>query len=565
MATWAFGICLIISVSTILWMVVKNHETTDRYYWTISVLVPIVILAYWLKTLVVTVEAAYILFCFIYIDSTILLCVVIFLMLHSIGIEPKFGVKLVFYGAAFIHLFVVWGCLHNNLYFKTIKVIPTNLGSVTKITGGPLRLYHYIYLGLMIAVIIGIIILGFLRKGRYSRRSLITYTVFISAGIIIYGIEWLVNIDFSLLPFLYVVADVVIAFQYERIHMHDISYVIAEHQENGGTRGYAVFDAKHHFLSCNTMITEFWPEMETLHVDSRIPKDSNLRSVFYTMIDAYEKRGETTERFTIGEKTLAVELIPFSFSSYSDRQGYLFDVRDASEEQRMMDLVTSYNERLNAEVEEKTKNILEMQRKLVTGMANMIENRDNNTGGHVKRTSDIIRIIIDEIKAQGALNISESFANDIVRAAPTHDLGKISIENAILNKPGKLTDEEYAVMKTHSAKSGELVKILLEGVEEPHFVQVAYNVARHHHERWDGRGYPDGLVGSMIPIEARIMAIADVYDALASKRSYKDPIDPPTAAKIMTEGMGTQFDPSMLPIFLGCREKLEQYYHSNSE
>ncbi len=105
-----------------------------------------------------------------------------------------------------------------------------------------------------------------------------------------------------------------------------------------------------------------------------------------------------------------------------------------------------------------------------------------------------------------------------------------------------------------------MVMILLDGVEEERFVKVAYNVARFHHERWDGRGYPDGLVGSMIPLEARIMAAADVYDALASKRSYKEAMAPELVAKIMLEGMGTQFDSSLKPVFIGCRERLEAYY-----
>ena len=196
-------------------------------------------------------------------------------------------------------------------------------------------------------------------------------------------------------------------------------------------------------------------------------------------------------------------------------------------------------------------------------MADLIENRDSNTGGHVRRTSDIISIIVAEILRQGKLPLTEQQGRDIIRAAPTHDLGKISIENNILNKPGQITEEEFAIMKLHAAKSGELVKILLDGVERESFVQVAYNVARYHHERWDGRGYPEGLVGSMIPLEARIMAVADVYDALVSKRIYKEPLSFEKTAAIMCEGMGTHFDPRLKPVFLGCREELEQYYQQH--
>ena len=115
-------------------------------------------------------------------------------------------------------------------------------------------------------------------------------------------------------------------------------------------------------------------------------------------------------------------------------------------------------------------------------------------------------------------------------------------------------------MKSHAAQSGEMVRILLEGVEEKHFVDTAYNIARYHHERWDGKGYPEGLAGNMIPVEARIMAVADVYDALVSRRCYKEPMSYSQAKAIMCQGMGTQFDPHMAMIFLNCLDKLEEYY-----
>ena len=276
------------------------------------------------------------------------------------------------------------------------------------------------------------------------------------------------------------------------------------------------------------------------------------------LIDTCEKDGSASSYFKVGERDLACEVQPYSLRSDGSPQGYLLDIRDATEEMRNYRIVSEYNETLHAE-----ENIRDMQRKIVLGMANMIENRDSNTGGHVKRTSDIIRILVDEIVRQEVMDVSEEFARDIVRAAPTHDLGKITIDSNILNKPGSFTDEEYEIMKTHAAKSGELVLILLDGVEDEHFVRVAYNVARYHHERWDGRGYPEGLVGTMIPLEARIMAVADVYDALVSKRVYKEAMGFDEVNDIMLAGMGTQFDPNLKAVYVSSRGKLEEYYRQN--
>jgi len=230
------------------------------------------------------------------------------------------------------------------------------------------------------------------------------------------------------------------------------------------------------------------------------------------------------------------------------------------DQKHRIEITQKNNEFLNEEVRRRSEKILEMQNKVVLGMADLIENRDSNTGGHVKRTRDIVRILVDEIKKQNIYKLDEEKINDIVRAAPMHDLGKLSIDNSILSKPGKLTDEEFAIMKTHSSKSGEIVHIVLDNVEEEHFINTAFNIARFHHERWDGRGYPDGLAGEKIPFEARIMAIADVYDALVSKRCYKEAMSFDKAYSIMCENMGTQFAPELQSVLTACREQFELYY-----
>ena len=205
-------------------------------------------------------------------------------------------------------------------------------------------------------------------------------------------------------------------------------------------------------------------------------------------------------------------------------------------------------------------------------MATMVESRDNSTGGHIRRTSDVIRILIDEIKKDsvsdkknilllfGTEGLTEEFCKNIIQAAPMHDLGKIAVDDAVLRKPGKFTDEEYEKMKAHAAEGARIVDSILEGTDNEEFHKVARNVAHYHHERWDGSGYPEHKKGEEIPIEARIMAIADVYDALVSKRVYKDKFSFDDADRIMMESFGKHFDKRLERYYVAAKPKLEEYY-----
>ena len=143
-----------------------------------------------------------------------------------------------------------------------------------------------------------------------------------------------------------------------------------------------------------------------------------------------------------------------------------------------------------------------------------------------------------------------------------HDIGKIAVDDEVLRKPGRFTEEEYAKMKEHSAQGARIVHDILKETDDESFKKVAENVAHYHHERWDGSGYPEGLKGEEIPLEARIMAIADVYDALVSKRVYKDSMSFEDANKIIMDGMGTQFDAGLKIYYENSRPRLEKYYSS---
>ena len=223
-------------------------------------------------------------------------------------------------------------------------------------------------------------------------------------------------------------------------------------------------------------------------------------------------------------------------------------------------MIDKYNTDLQKDVAIKTERLMEMHNNLIMGMAMMVESRDNSTGGHIRRTSEGVRILIEEMKKDEKLNLSDSFCKNIIKAAPMHDLGKISVDDAVLRKAGAFTTEEREKMKKHSAEGARIVHEILKDTDDEQFRRIAENVAHYHHERVDGTGYPDGLKGNEIPLEAKIMAIADVYDALVSKRVYKEKYSFEKANEIILEGMGTQFDSSLQKYYESARPKLEAFY-----
>ena len=204
---------------------------------------------------------------------------------------------------------------------------------------------------------------------------------------------------------------------------------------------------------------------------------------------------------------------------------------------------------------------------IVTSFATLVESRDSSTGSHVKRTKSYVKIILDEIKTNNLYSsiMTKDFEDKMMNAAPMHDIGKISIPDTILQKPGKLSDEEYSVMKKHSVLGGEIIQEIFKDMDDKEFLNIAYDVTRYHHEKWNGNGYPEGLVGKEIPFSARIMAIADVFDAISAKRCYRDAMPLDKCFAIIKEGKGVDFDPVLTDLFLNAKEKVEKVCKESQE
>ncbi|MCR5511489.1 MAG: HD domain-containing protein [Lachnospiraceae bacterium] len=199
-----------------------------------------------------------------------------------------------------------------------------------------------------------------------------------------------------------------------------------------------------------------------------------------------------------------------------------------------------------------------MQDGLIITMADMVENRDSDTGAHIQKTAAYVKIIVEGLRKKGYYTekITPKFMSDVVRSAPLHDVGKINISDKVLNKPGKLDDEEYEIMKTHTTHGKKIMEDAISTVAGENYLKEARNMAAYHHERWDGKGYPEGLHGEVIPLSARIMAVADVFDALTSPRVYKPAFPVEKALSIIEEGKGTQFDPKCVEVFMDSLDEV---------
>ena len=203
----------------------------------------------------------------------------------------------------------------------------------------------------------------------------------------------------------------------------------------------------------------------------------------------------------------------------------------------------------------------------VMGFANLIENRDNNTGGHIKRTSLYVQLIAEALRDKGSYTkiLTKDYIENLIKAAPMHDIGKISVPDAILQKPGKLTDEEFATMKLHAEHGGIIIQQTFGNLGDEDYRKMAYEVARFHHEKWNGRGYPEGLKEIEIPLCARIMAVADVFDAVSEKRCYRDAMPLDKCFDIIKQGAGQDFDPDIAEVFLSIRDKVEMIHSQFNE
>ena len=474
---------------------------------------------------------------------------------------PSIFRRIFFIASSVVYLSVIFTG-KSNAFYQEIVFERTGSTAWLNKTYGPMHAVFMALIATYTIVSFIVLIYAYVKKKDASRYMISLLFTMEVVSVMCYVSRRIFDLKFESVPMAYAMILVIFLFIVYRISIYDVDDAAIDSIVEKGITGFVSIDFKNNYLGSNDAAKKYFPGLNNLTVDRPVTRDAEFGEMALRWIDIFDK-DNTRDKHHIDAKDGNIYLVTVNFLYDGKRKrGYQLFIADDTKEQKYINLINSFNLKLGNEVKAKTKHIEAMHDKLIMSMATMVESRDNSTGGHIKRTSEGVRILLDEIKKDPQFDFSEEFCKDLIKSAPMHDLGKIAVDDMILRKKGRFEPEEYEQMKKHAAEGAKLIDEILEGTDNDSFQKVAVNVAHYHHERFDGSGYPEGLAGDAIPIEARIMAIADVYDALVSKRVYKEKYSFEKANEIIMEGMGTQFDKKLEQAYVNARPRLEAYYSS---
>lgn len=548
---------------------VKWYGHYDAHVSSTFIMLPLGVWGYLLFSLAKTPEAAMLANKIQYATGSFLPAFVMFLLLDLCKIEKKKRLATVIFSAAALVFALALSIGHSPIFYDQYEIYFKNGVTYANKTYGWGHTVFGIYVVAYLMIDLMLVVISVKKKKDISRSNLITLMIFSLLVMLSYIARKAVNDVVELIPLAYVLGQFFLLVMMGRISLYHIDNLIVENMKSNEKIGYFALDLRRHYIGSRGVAAKVFPELAKVYVDDKIPQDTEFGQAvadWISEVDEYKGRREFKWSVSQNDSKSQEETFYKIYANYIYERnmirGYQFFIEDESEDMRYINLINSYRSSLEKDVAEKTRYLQDIHDTLIMSLANMIENRDLSTGGHVKRTSEVVRILVKYMQDDEAFGMNPLFCRNVVKAAPMHDLGKIAVEDRILKKEGVFTDEEFAEMKKHSEKGAQIVRQILSGVKDTYFMGIAENVAHYHHERYDGSGYPEGLRGDDIPLEARIMAIADVYDALVSERCYKVSLSFEEAYGIIQEGFGKQFDPKLEKYFNYARAQLEEYYRT---
>ncbi len=291
------------------------------------------------------------------------------------------------------------------------------------------------------------------------------------------------------------------------------------------------------------------PEIDGYEVCRRLKQDPELREIPVLFISALSQTAEKVQAFKVGGVDFITK--PFQFEEVKAR---------VETHLKLHRLQIGLEDEVEKQISENSK----LQMGMIFGLAKLAEARDNDTGKHLDRIQLLCKLLADELMNRPGFfqHVDSAYCERIFHASPLHDIGKVGIPDHILLKPGKLTSSEFEIMKTHTTIGANTLAEVKQRFPNNEFINMGEKIARSHHEKWNGQGYPDGLKGEGIPLSARIMAIVDVYDAVRSKRVYKPPIPHKEAFNIIQQDSGAYFDPNLVDVFSDLQGRFQEVWET---
>ena len=520
---------------------------------------------YSLLVFTTTLEAALIGNVFSYFGSICAIFFMFYVIVEMCGKKIPLPLGFALFGYSIAVTVLVATTNINHFFYKEVALGSLNGITIIRSKNGPGMYLYLAYLALINFSAIVIILVTLLQRRKASKRVLLPLLVMIISGTLAYVIPLSMGHKLNLMPFMYITFQTYFLFFAIKANTYDLVGNLMNVYKQRGGYGYIAFDHKKHLLGYDDFAKSVFPELEKIRLDSMIPDNyANITKKLRYDDEGWNWNENCHKDFKIINDEKAIICTIHPMTARMRRTGFLFELRDDTEQQNYIKSISDFNKELSRMVREKTTQVTNMQESIIRGMAIMVESRDNSTGGHVARTSDSIRIFVQELlKHKDEIpELTQEFCDLLVKAAPMHDLGKIAVDDSILRKPGRYEPEEYEKMKIHAEKGAVIVQEVLRESTDKDFERIAENVAHYHHERWNGEGYPDHLKGEEIPLEARIMALSDVFDALVSQRCYKNAMDFDEAFELIQQDLGKHFDPIIGKLFILCRPQIEKYYNS---
>lgn len=453
-----YAVTCIASIVMLILLLVVSHNQNITNYLLMYVMIIIANIGYYALSTSQSLEAALIGNRLIYLGGVFIPIFLLFSTMNLCHAEVPVWLVALLLSLSTIVLYFAFSVGIRNDYYTSVTLGSKNgLTCLIKEYGSMHKLFILFIFGSML-ITISVIFHSLVTKKNIPKKVILYLMLIEIATILCYLARRTIGQEPDVIVFAYLLGEFLILLLIRRIGKYEIGENIINSLDESVTNGYLAFDEKGRFVSCNDMAKVFLPELENQKVDTPLnQKETPL---------LYEQYGEVLNDLTVqekkcliesGERILACSLKTLHPSKGHRINGYLIEIADDTRQQKYLSLLNNYNDVLEKEVQKKTAYVNKLQERMVLGMADIIENRDTNTGGHVKRTSEVIQIFAEELKSVGKeYGFTDEFLRDVIKAAPMHDLGKIAVDDNILRKPGKYTPQEYEEMKIIPKKGQRL-------------------------------------------------------------------------------------------------------------